>query len=116
MKRLSFLTVLALVLLMAISCTKNSGTTSIQPGPGIISLRIASATKDCYGSYAQKCLQVQENGSPKWELFYNPIAGFTYEPGYEYELLVKRETVNNPPADGSSIKYTLVKEVSKTKR
>ncbi|MCZ7672694.1 MAG: DUF4377 domain-containing protein [Chloroflexi bacterium] len=46
--------------------------------------------------------------------FYNPIVGFTFEPGYEYELKVMVETVENPPADGSSLRYTLVEVVSKT--
>ncbi|QYS89005.1 DUF4377 domain-containing protein [Flavobacterium davisii] len=45
--------------------------------------------------------------------FYNTIQGFKYEKGNEYELVIKEEKVENPPADGSNVKYTLIKEVSK---
>src|SRR5690606_8544985 len=55
-------------------------------------------------------LLVQENnniGSDNWTKFYNSIEGFNYEPGFIYDIKVKVEQVNNPPADGSSLKYTL---------
>lgn len=47
--------------------------------------------------------------------FYTNINGFDYEPGYEYVLKVNAEDIPNPPADGSSVKYTLVEQVSKSK-
>nr|WP_317207113.1 DUF4377 domain-containing protein [Chryseobacterium arthrosphaerae] len=61
-------------------------------------------------------MQVKEKASDSWENFYSNIEGFTYEPGYEYVLKVKTEKIANPPADASSIKYTLVEQVSKTKK
>lgn len=112
MKRRSFLTTTLFVLALAVSCNKSG----ITPGQDLVTMQLAASTKDCMGLYARKCLQVKMEGNPNWQLFYDPIGGFTYEEGYEYELLVKREPVSNPPADGSSIRYTLVKEVSKTKR
>ena len=36
-----------------------------------------------------------------------------YEKGYEYELLATKTIYANPPADGSSYDYTLIKVVSK---
>jgi hypothetical protein len=85
--------------------------------PEIVGMQVADSYRDCYGAHGpEKCLQVKENGAANWQLFYNRIRGFTYEEGYEYELIVNREKVVNPPADGSSLKYTLVKEVSKRKR
>jgi len=77
---------------------------------------IASQTADCTGVAPMKCLQVKEKESDKWENFYNNIEGFTYEPGFEYVLKVKTEKIENPPMDGSSIKYTLVQQVSKIKK
>lgn len=77
---------------------------------------IASQTVDCTGVAPMKCLQVKEKESDSWRNFYNNIEGFTYEPGFEYVLKVKTEKIENPPMDGSSIKYTLVKQVSKTKK
>ena len=41
------------------------------------------------------------NGS----MFYGAIAGFEYEEGYQYEIVVQIDPVENPPADGSSLKY-----------
>jgi hypothetical protein len=77
---------------------------------------IAAQTVDCTGVAPMKCLQVKEKQSDSWGNFYSNIEGFTYEPGFEYVLKVKTEKIENPPMDGSSIKYTLVKQVSKTKK
>ncbi len=77
---------------------------------------VGPQTADCTGVAPMKCLQVKEKPSENWTNFYSNIEGFTYEPGYEYVLQVKTEKIENPPADGSSIKYTLVKQVSKTKK
>ncbi|MBK1897053.1 DUF4377 domain-containing protein [Chryseobacterium paridis] len=79
-------------------------------------LIVGPQTADCTGVAPMKCLQVKENASENWGNFYSNIEGFTYEPGYEYVLKVKTEKIANPPADGSSIKYTLLKQVSKTKK
>lgn len=77
---------------------------------------VGPKTADCTGVGPMKCLQVKETPSGEWTNFYTNIDGFTYEPGYEYVLKVKTEKIENPPADASSIKYTLIKQVSKTKK
>lgn len=77
---------------------------------------IASETADCTGVAPMKCLQVKEKGSEDWQNFYSNIEGFTYQPGFEYTLKVRTEKIENPPADASSIRYILVKEVSKVKK
>ena len=46
---------------------------------------------------------------------FNTIAGFTYEKGNEYELLVKKTTLANPPKDSGSSRYELVCIVSQRK-
>ena len=43
---------------------------------------------------------------------FNTIAGFTYKRGHEYELLVKRTTLANPPQDSGKYRYELVRIVS----
>ena len=43
---------------------------------------------------------------------FNTIAGFTYEKGNEYELLVKKTKLANPPKDSGSIRYELIRIVS----
>ena len=79
-------------------------------------LTIASQQGDCVGVAPMKCLLVKKDGQKDWEFFYNNIEGFNYEPGYEYVLEVKVENVDNPAADQSSLKYTLVKEISKEQK
>lgn len=69
---------------------------------------------DCVGVGPMECMQVRENPADPYTLFYQQIEGFTFEPGFEYELLVRVTTIENPPADGSSLRYTLVSVVNQT--
>ena len=43
---------------------------------------------------------------------FNTIAGFTYKRSHEYELLVKKTKLANPPKDTGSIRYELIRIVS----
>ncbi len=80
----------------------------------VVILEVDSFWQPCVGVSPQLCLQVKEAGQENWTYFYDQIDGFTYEPGYLYQLRVKKETISNPAADASSIKWTLVEEISKT--
>ena len=56
-----------------------------------------------------ECMLIKEKGEKTWEpCEFNGIKGFTYEKGYEYELLATKTIYANPPADGSSYDYTLI--------
>lgn len=74
---------------------------------------------DCMGVAPMKCLQIKNltKGDTEWQSMYGNIEGFDYEPGYIYKIEVKEEKLDtkNLPADASSIKYKLVKVVSKEK-
>ena len=76
-------------------------------------LYVAPERRPCTGVAPMECLQVRESADRPWQYFYSEIEGFTFEPGYRYELRVREEKVANPPADGSSLRWTLVKVVSK---
>ena len=78
-------------------------------------ITIASEKTIGYGVAPMECYLVKVGDDKDWSLFYSPIEGFNYENGYEYVIKVKKEKIDNPPADGSSIKYTLVKVISKKK-
>ncbi len=69
---------------------------------------------DCVGVAPQQCMQVKGSPEAEYTLFYGNIEGFTFEPGYEYELIVTETQIENPPADASSIKWSLVEVVSQT--
>jgi hypothetical protein len=77
---------------------------------------VASQTADCMGAFPQTCLLVKIGDNADWQFFYSHIEGFDYEEGYEYVLKVRIENRENTPADASSIRYILVKEVSKTRK
>lgn len=49
------------------------------------------------------------------QLQYDGIVGFQFEWGYRYRLRVKIETIDNPPADASSQRVTLVEQLEKTR-
>lgn len=72
-------------------------------------------TMTCDAGVMQKeCYQVKwTEDQEDWEFFYNEIDGFTFEPGYLYKLLVSVESIPNPPADASSLKYRLIRILEK---
>lgn len=70
---------------------------------------------DCEGEGPMKCMQVREDETGEWTLFYGSIEGFTYEPSFSYELRVTTQPAGGPRAGGSSLRYRLVEVVSKTK-
>ena len=97
---------LASVIVAACGPVGGSGEKTIYVGPRQV---------DCVGVAPQKCLLVKEKPGDDWTMYYDQIQGFDYEPGYEYELRIVEEEVENPPADASSIRWTLVEVVSKTR-
>lgn len=80
-----------------------------------ITIYVSSETGESYGfNYTpEECMLVKfDNPNGEWEhLGLYRIEGFTYVKGHEYELRVKMTTLANPPADGYSHKYLLVKIV-----
>lgn len=81
-----------------------------------LTLTIASKQVNCTGVMPQQCYLIKLDGQQGWSYFYDSIEGFSYTPGYEYTLEVKVDSIANPPADRSSLKYTLVKEISKVQK
>ena len=58
-------------------------------------------------------LLVKANDDTSWRALYGGIEGFEYQPGYEYRLRIKAEQLPDTPQDGSSIRYTLLEQISK---
>lgn len=79
-----------------------------------LTLYVAPTTVDCVGVGPQRCLLVKERPDEEWGYFYSSIAGFTHETGYSYTLLLERSQVSNPPADGSSYEYRLLRVLAKS--
>jgi heat shock protein HslJ len=112
-------------LLMVILLTALAACGSAEPAPNDVepptaaegelkTLYVGPELVDCVGVGPMQCMQVKENPADPYSFFYQQIEGFTFEPGFEYELLVRVTTVENPPADGSSLSYALVSVVNQT--
>jgi heat shock protein HslJ len=104
----------AAVTLAATACSDGTGDRG-EPGPAVEKeVLVAHFVSDCVGVGPQQCLNVRESAEAEWTLWYDPIEGFEHEAGYDYRLLVNETTVNDPPADASSIRWTLVEVLEKT--
>ncbi|UJH91031.1 DUF4377 domain-containing protein [Antarcticibacterium sp. 1MA-6-2] len=109
---MKILVLLVLVLTAGCSATADVGEE--------IKMRVNSSTVNCEGLMEGECLLIQQGekiDSEDWEYFYfkDDIVGFNYEPGFIYDIIVKRIPVANPPQDVSSFKYELVKILSKAR-
>lgn len=68
----------------------------------------------CMSWYPTSCMTGKDgNGNPV-AYHEGEIEGFRFEWGYRQTLDVEAHPVANPPADGSSIRYTLSRAVAKT--
>lgn len=127
--KLSLYSVLALMIVMGLlaACTPAGGQSQIEPTaaaegivvsdeaqPEIATLFVGPELVECTGVAPQNCMLVKRAVEEEYTFFYSQIDGFTFEPGYEYELLVEITPIADPPADGSSLSYRLVEVVSQT--
>lgn len=81
-----------------------------------VTLYVSAKTGNMMGltGIAHECMLVKEKGQSSWTPWeFEGINGFTYDKGFEYELLVTKTIYANPPADGGSYGYELIREVSK---
>lgn len=107
LKNLSFL----ILAVMLSSCGSTKNTTS--------TYWVNSAKVDCdAGAGKATCLQVTKSSNyenAEWSLFYAPIKGFNFEPGYLQKIKVSETAIDqkNLPADASSIHYELIEVLEK---
>lgn len=86
--------------------------------PDIVNMRINHYEQTGFGPFPQLVYLVQEGediGGQQWSYLYDEIQDFNYEPGFIYDLYVRKENIENPPQDASSIKYILESVSSKEK-
>ncbi len=108
---------LSLSMMLMCACSSQKSSSRSDNSKGIL-LWVNSTKVDCMGVGPMNCLQVQRSeviDEEAWELFYDRIEGFEFEPGYRYKLLIKTDTLPKAqvPADASSIRYTLLEELEK---
>jgi hypothetical protein len=80
----------------------------------VFTLYVGPRLVECQGVGPQMCMLIKESPDEEYSLYYDSIQGFTYEEGNEYQLEVRRESIENPPADGSSEILILESVVSQT--
>lgn len=106
----------ALVVLAALVASgAASGCSSASPegaGEDVVRMWIEPERVECTGAAPMECLQVAYTEAGPTELFYDSIAGFDFQEGTAYVIDVEVTPVDNPPADGSSLAYTLVEVIS----
>lgn len=104
-----------LISLFSTSCSIKSN----PPGkPEIVDMRINHFRQTAMGEGPHLVYLIQEGdniGTGDWSYLYDGVEGFDYEPEYIYDLKVRKINIDNPPADGSSLKYILVNVSSKEK-
>ncbi|MBM4359010.1 MAG: DUF4377 domain-containing protein [Deltaproteobacteria bacterium] len=98
------------------SAAVSAAPTSLAPAPSPSkTLFVDSKRVPCQGEGVSECLRVRESESAPWDLFYRTIEGFTFEPGFTYELRVVIERVTERPADAPSRRHRMLELVSKKK-
>jgi hypothetical protein len=98
----------------AVACVSHapSREASTRDGAVRVTREVDAHRVACTGVARTRCLRVRVLPDTSWRSFYDPIEGFTYEEGYRWRLEVERRQVPNPPADGSSLAYRLVRVIS----
>ena len=86
-------------------CSDSTDTTRLWIGPERV---------ECAGVAPMMCLQVAESEDGDYQLFHDTIEGFYYQEGTSYVIDVSITEVENPPADASSLQYTLVEIVEES--
>lgn len=72
---------------------------------------VSDALVDCMGVAPEKCMRIRRANHPEWENFHGQIERFEYEEGTRYILEVDIVEVETPPADASSLRHVLVRQV-----
>lgn len=83
-------------------------------GSKTFTVRLAPYLVPCTSWFPTTCMVALNPDGPENQSFYQgEIEGFTFAWGYRQDLVVESHPVKNPPADGSSIRYELVRVESK---
>ncbi|MGF1554881.1 DUF4377 domain-containing protein [Paucihalobacter sp.] len=91
------------LLFLFLSCNKDVNET----------MYVSGKTINCPGVIEKECLQIKYSLEEDYINFYDDIEGFQHDKGTDYIIKIKRTEVNNPPADDSKYKYSLVEVLEK---
>ena len=107
-----FLVSLSAVSLLALGACAQTSVPNLEPVVGQVvekTVFVAAEVQPCTAGVARTtCLQVREAEDQPWTLHYFGYEGFQHQPGVEYRLRVRGTPVANPPADASSVHWSLI--------
>jgi heat shock protein HslJ len=103
------------ITLLALATVALAGCGPFGGGPAEKTVYVGPYQVDCVGVAPQKCLLIKEKAQDDWKMYYDQIQDFEYEAGYEYELLVREDKVDDAPADASTLRWTLIEVRSQTR-
>ena len=101
-KTLHSLVGLPLLAMTFVGCVSQTETTRLWIGPELL---------ECEGVAPQTCMQVAYAEDEEYQYFYDQIEGFDFQEGTAYVVDVEITEVADPPADASSLSYSLVEIV-----
>lgn len=96
---------LPLIAVALSGCSSSTDTTRMWIGPELV---------ECEGVAPQMCMQVAYAEDAEYQYFYDQIEGFDYQEGTSYVIDVEITEVADPPADASSLSYSLVEIVEES--
>ena len=96
---------------MVTGCSSTESESTNSAGGDVTRMWIEPDLVECEGVAPMECMQVAYSEDGETQLFYDSIAGFDYQEGTSYVIDVQVTEVDDPPADASSLSYTLVEIV-----
>lgn len=83
-------------------------TSCIKDKDVVKTMYVGEALVPCDGVGHTECMQVKFDKNETWKSFYGSIEGFNFKEGHIYKLKVSESKVEDPAADVSALKYTLI--------
>lgn len=105
------LRLLVLPLLLAVTACSST----FEPN-AVFEMTVSEELRPCVGwGGPTMCMFVSTTPIGEPRLFYDEIKGFEFEAGVRQRLLVLRVAVKNPPMDGGSAEYRLMRVIARTR-
>lgn len=109
------MSIATVVLVTAATALAGCSSAGSEVGSGdVVRMWIEPDLVECVGVAPMECMQVAYSEDGESQLFYDSIDGFDHQEGTSYVIDVQVTEVEDPPADASSLSYTLVDVISET--
>lgn len=76
-------------------------------------VQVAAQQVECVGITKQRCFEVRFAEDEPWQLLFDYIEGFEFEPGFIYTLRVEQQAEKQDDPNRSQLAWKLVKIINK---